>query len=314
MTTNVFVLFWDNRPLPSPSITHFYITILGDLVQKASWAISYYKANPKCYQNDMDKFLVNMEKINLIDKTKTIRNIPFMQTMEHLRQFLFDTLIAHHTFQIASTTEDAKKHLKANKADIFTLAEQFGYIPNAQKMIKYQKLRDDLAHPDSTHYVGGARLPDDCTEIKEDFEAVLTTLLQGQNIKIMAIDSDQTATIRKALAQMPDDENIFSNAPAYQLIDQLDTVQNLFKIYTLPTRPNGKSLTGKKKLEALNTLGVLSQNDVMTLEQAITTRNNFAHGSVSSLPAPDILKNNKNVHTILRNITQYQRDRDQYLR
>ena len=27
MTTNVFVLFWDNRPLPSPSITHFYITI-----------------------------------------------------------------------------------------------------------------------------------------------------------------------------------------------------------------------------------------------------------------------------------------------
>ncbi|MBO7257519.1 MAG: hypothetical protein J6V11_01100, partial [Alphaproteobacteria bacterium] len=284
--------------------------ILGDLIQKASWAISYYKSTPNMYQKDMDTLLINMEKIKLIDKTRTIRNIPFIQTMENLRQFLFDTLISHHTNQIASTTEDAKQILKSDKNKIFTMAEQLGYIPDAQKMIKYHNLRDSLAHPDDTKHFGGPQLPDNCAQIKEDFEAILTSLLHGQNIKILPIDTEKAPIPQGTLMQISEMDS-FNNVYAYQLIDQLDIVQNSLKIYTLPTRANGKSLTGRKKLEALNTLGVLSQSDIDTLEKATKTRNDFAHGGLSSLPTDELFESNRNVHTVLRNIAQYHQERNQ---
>ena len=288
--------------------------VMGDLVQKASWAIGYYKQKPNMYQKDMDAHLVNMEKISLISKTQTIRNVPFMQTIEHLRQFLFDILITHHTPQIALTSEDARQYLKANKDEIFNKAEQFGYIPDAQKMIKYQDLRDKLAHPDEFYFIGGPQLPEDCSEIVSDFEGVLTSLLHGDNIKILAVNTEKDEPlIQKALAQFPD-ENLFNNINAYQLINQLDTTQTLLGAYTLPTRANGKPLTGRKKLEALNTLGILSQGNVTDLTNLTLTRNGFAHGSVSSSPTQQLQEANLKTHAILNAIIQHQKDRDQYMR
>lgn len=288
--------------------------VMGDLVQKASWAIGYYRQKPNMYQKDMDAHLVNMEKISLISKTQTIRNIPFMQTIEHLRQFLFDVLITHHTPQIALTPEDARQHLKANKDDIFTKAEQFGYIPDAQKMIKYQNLRDQLAHPDDLHFIGGPQLPENCSEIISDFEGILTSLLQGDNIKILAVDAEKnTDLVQKSLVQLPD-ENLFNNVNAYQLINQLDTAQTLLGSYTLPTRTNGKPLTGRKKLEALNTLGVLSQNDVTKLEEVTLTRNGFAHGSLCAIDSEQLQTANRKTHAVLQHIVQHQKDRHQFTR
>ena len=90
----------------------------------------------------------------------TLRHIPFIQATEKLRQFLFNTIINHHWQQVfttqndtnktpvfATTVEDAKNMLKKDKNKIFEFAQSLGYIPDAQKMIKYQKARDILSHP-----------------------------------------------------------------------------------------------------------------------------------------------------------------------
>ena len=297
-----------DKPLQEYLLAH--PEVLTELAKKVAWSVPYYSKNPTIYQKDMDAFLLNMEKINKSHHARMVLNLPFMQVMERLRQFLFDTLITHHASQIAPTIEGAKQVLKSDKNKIFTVAEQLGYIPDAQKMIAYHSLRDKLAHPDSMKHIGGPRLPDNCTQIKEDFESVLTSLLHGQNIKILSIDTEKTPIPQETLMQTSVGD-MLDNIDAYHLIEQLDFASNLLKIYTLPTRPNGKVVSGEKKLKALNAQGVLSEDDVDVLGEVTQTRNDFAHGNVSSVPSEALQKSNHDVQVVLQSIVTYQRERHQ---
>lgn len=273
-----------------------------EMMQKTALATIYAQKNPSCTQKDMDNFLLQHKQEILRQKTLNILHIPFIQLMENLRKFLFNTLISKHALQIASDEEAAKTLLKGDKDSIYTWAEQLGYIPDASLLIKYQHTRDRLAHPDQHKQTEGSTIANDATHIIQGFEHMLTHLMHGKNLKFSIVEAQnapQTPLIQMPLHIDADDVN------AYALMADLDTLDTLFKDYTLPKKANGKKVSGRKKLESLATLGVIAQSDVPTLESAIKARNEYAHGHLNPPSKATIVSSQAFVSNLLNTVSDH---------
>lgn len=286
-----------------------------EMIRKTTLGMVFAIQNPNCTQKQMDAFIVNQEKQGAIKCLMTLRYIPFIQATEKLRQFLFDTIINHHWQQVYSTqndanqmptfatsVEDAKSILKKDKNKIFELAQKFGYIPDAQKMIKHQKARDVLAHP-TLSLSNEVSLPYNIQSILNDFEDVLTYLTHGKKLKFGIVNQEDLANITP-LVQQP--LTVFEDdISAYALVKDADILTTLFKDYHIPKGSNGKPLKPKKQLEALAALGVIAQTDVDTLDAAIKNRNEFAHANLTPQSRSDAEANRAVTSDILHNVRNH---------
>ena len=286
-----------------------------EMIRKTTLAMAFTINHPNCTQKQMDAFIIDQEKQGAIKCLMTLRHIPFIQATEKLRQFLFNTIINHHWQQVfttqndtnktpvfATTVEDAKNMLKKDKNKIFEFAQSLGYIPDAQKMIKYQKARDILSHP-TLSLSNEPSLPENAQSILNDFEDVLTHLTQGQKLKFGIVNQEDLANATP-LVQHP--LTVFADdISAYALVKDADMLTTLFKDYQIPKGSNGKPLKPKKQLEALAALGVIAQTDVDTLDAAIKNRNDFAHANLTPQSRTDAETNRIVTSDILHNVQSH---------
>ena len=217
-------------------------------------------------QQEMNEIIFKYEKQELYSQILNIRNIPFIQTVENIRSFLYNTLVNRHSKQIAKTQEEAKKTLRENKNNIYIWSEKLGYVPNAEFLIVCQCIRDNLAHPEQSCF----SLTQNIGDIMGGLCSFLKNLLQNKKFHFY-IDKDapKLTSDTKTPQDYIDD---------YALMEQVARLQQLFNGYKTPSKTNGQKLTGKKQLEALATQGVILPTDIPLLENAIKTRNQFAHG------------------------------------
>ncbi|MBR5130660.1 MAG: hypothetical protein IKV03_05500 [Alphaproteobacteria bacterium] len=290
-----------------------------EMIRKTTLGMIFAISNPNCTQKQMNAFIVDQEKQGAIKHLMTLRHIPFIQATEKLRQFLFDTIINHHWQQVyttqndanqtpvfATTAEEAKNMLKKDKNKIFELAQNIGYIPDAQKMIKYQNARDYLSHP-TLSLSNEVSLPKNAQPILNDFEDVLTHLTHGKKLKF-GIVNQEDITNASPLVQQP--LTVFADdISAYALIKDADMLTTLFKDYQIPKGANGKPLKPKKQLEALAALGIIAQTDIDALDTAIKNRNDFAHARLTPQSRSDAETNRIVTTDILYNVRNHHYNR-----
>lgn len=286
-----------------------------EIIRKTTLGMVFAISHPNCTQKQMNTFIVEQEKQAAIKCLMTLRHIPFIQATEKLRQFLFNTIINHHWQQVhttqndtnqtpifATTVEEAKNILKKDKNKIYELAQNFGYIPDAQKMIKYQKARDVLSHP-TLSLSNEASLPQNAQSILNDFEDILTHLTHGKKLKFGIVNQEDLAN---ATPLMQHPLTVFSDdISAYALVKDADMLTTLFKDYQIPKDANGKQLKPKKQLKALAALGVISQTDVDSLDAAIKNRNDFAHARLTPQSRTDAEINRSITSDILYNVCDH---------
>ena len=240
-------------------------------------------------QQEMDEIIFKHEKQALYSQILNIRNIPFIQTIENIRSFLYNTLITRHYQQIATTKEEAKKILKTNKNSIYIWSERLGYAPDAEFLITCQCIRNHLAHPEQSCF----SLTENIGNIMSGLHSFLKNLLQSKKFNFY-IDKEapKLTSIQKTPQNYIDD---------YILMEQVGRLQQLFNEYKIPSKTNGKTLTGRKQLDALAMQGVISQEDIPLLESAIKTRNQFAHGHSCAQEQPNTTAIRIATATILNN-------------
>ena len=129
-----------------------------------------------------------------------------MDNIEDLRKILFNHLVSEqwqgisktHSFKLflsknnlknnGSHQESVKRYLKKQKNSIYILAEQYGYIRNASRLLRYQRLRDSVRHPDEVHVAHIAP-----ATIYEDFKKALPMLDHNLNRSNECFETDFSA-------------------------------------------------------------------------------------------------------------------------
>ena len=129
-----------------------------------------------------------------------------MDNIEDLRKILFNHLVTEqwqtisktHSFKLfltkheikgkGSLQENVKRYLKKQKNNIYILGEQYGYIHNSSRLLRYQRLRDSVRHPDEVHMAHIAP-----TKIYEDFKKALPMLNHDINKTNECFETDFSA-------------------------------------------------------------------------------------------------------------------------
>lgn len=270
-------------------------------------------------QKQFNAYQLNFEKQWLLAQIKEIEKIPFIHLVEHTRNFLFNALIQNHALDLASSVEDARKLLKENKDLIFKTAEQYHYINNADKMIKWHQLRDELGHPERVEQK--TPFPQDLSEIFKDFRNVLNNLLHTKNIQIeishnnrsvsdiqdellkkyhkpFQVLNEKDATIK--LKSVPD------MMAGYGLIKSMDALEKMCETIQLPLKSNGKEISGRKKWDYLGTINFFDKKNIPLIEENNKYRNEIAHGTSNALTYQEIEKRRIAFNKMINDIIERQ--------
>ena len=274
------------------------------------YAVAQNGEKEKLSQKGYDDFQLKFERLIYTDQLQDILKLPFVHLVEHTRQFLISTLIKNDWSKIASQKQDAMELLKKNKNLIYKKAEEFGYIPNADKLIKYQNMRDELEHPiqlEQKHL-----FPTDTQEICNDFSAVLTSLLHAKNLKIDFVHPNETEEdVKRRISQkynknfnliweMESDFSI-NVISAYHLVKKMDLFHSISSQYQFPLS-NGKKMKEIDKLNYLSQQGLMKSSDVINLEGYLKNRNKVSHGQSNSQIYEDIEKQRKKMNCLIDKI------------
>ncbi len=259
------------------------------LIQNILWAAhAFVHSKGHISQKAMDDFIINNHKKMCLDNLNKIWQIPFCHLVEHTRQFLVDVLVNHHALQIAPTSEEAKKHLRDNKEDIFRLSEQFGYIPNAQKMIDYMELRNQIMHPFQEKQT--LIFPSDSYQIQRDFLDLVGCLTHNPYLVIgqnLSKTLDSTPVFSYDAKTIHDKFNHLIHAGL--LSRRMDLLDSIFKEYEPDNLPKNRKKARQMQQQALVNAGLLDTQDLPLLQANTLSRNETAHGTSDATTYTNII-------------------------
>ncbi len=268
------------------------------LIQNILWAVeAFINSNQRISQKALDDIIIHNHKKMSLDNLNKTMFIPFCHLVEHTRQFLVDVLVKHHALQIASTPEEVKKHLRDNKEDIFRLSEQFGYIPNAQKMIDYMELRNQIMHPYQEKQT--LVFPPNSYQIQRDFLDMVSCLTHnpyliiGQNLSKTL---DSTPVFSYDAKTIHDKFNHLMQAGL--LFRRMDLLDSIFKEYEPDNPPKNRKKARQMQQQALINAGLLDNQDLPLLQANTLNRNETAHGTSDATTYVEIISDKEHMNRL----------------
>ena len=268
------------------------------LIQNILWAVNAFIASNGCIsQKAMDDLIVHNHKQMGLSNLNKVLTIPFCHLVENTRQFLVDVLINHHSAQIAPSPEATMKHLRDKKEDIFLLAEQYGYIPNAQKMIDYMELRNQIMHPFQEQQT--MSFPADSYQIQRDFLDLVGCLTHNPYLVIgrnLEKSQDATPVFSYDASIIHDKFNHLMHAGL--LSRRMDLLDGIFKEYEPDNLPKNRKKARQMQQQALVDAGLLDTQDLPILQANTLSRNETAHGTSDTTTYTNIINSREQMNRL----------------
>ena len=245
---------------------------------------------------------------------------PIIKIMELTRELLCDTLLKHFRTKIIEKqtklgdTNSPEDFLKNNKNKIFEIAQEVNLVDDAQQLIKFHDLRNNLAHPDTNMDVY-VDVPEYVDEIQDTIFNFIKHITSKKNLTIEKVPDTLNLSEIDVVEALLNGQKIPDCIPIVEKDKDIETPALIHTMQCLdvafktaaPLGANGKPIKGKKQRDWLKNQGMMADSDLPDYEMAKNLRNAICHGVATQQTYADIVASNSSSQKLTQKIIQNMR-------